>query len=139
MEDTVLSECISCDEHYSVRSQRDFIWAQERQPSVQLHAFLEQPSRDDPFSTWSITPIDPSSNLTFRHIEALWLRRITSCVAYIRRRVLILLFQTYVLVGPAAQIHQCQPPQAHAVDAQLDTRGIGAQFEEPWTHRSSLQ
>ncbi|EXA52466.1 hypothetical protein NW756_000870 [Fusarium oxysporum] len=131
MADTIQSECASYEEHCSIRSQDDLIWSLERQYSVQLHAYLRQPSRDDPFSAWSTTPVDPSSTLTFRHIEALWLLRITSCVAYIRHRALALLFQSHVLVEPAAQTHQRQSPQAHTVDTQLDTYGIGAQFEEP--------
>ncbi|KAF5982705.1 hypothetical protein FBULB1_4159 [Fusarium bulbicola] len=121
MEDTVQSECASYEERYSIRSQADLIWSIERQPSVQLHAYLRQPSRDDPFSVWSTTPIDPSSNLTFRHIEALVNLRITSCVAYIYRSILVLLFQSQALVEPAAQTHQCPSPQAHTADTQLDT------------------
>ncbi|KAF4473409.1 hypothetical protein FAGAP_13147 [Fusarium agapanthi] len=121
MEDNLQSECASYEERYSIRSQDDLIWSIERQPSVQLHAYLRQPSRDDPFSAWSTTPIDPSSNLTFRHIEALVNLRITSCVAYIYRRVLVLLFQSQVLVEPAAQTHQRPSLQAHTVDTQLDT------------------
>ncbi|CVK94820.1 hypothetical protein LB506_000681 [Fusarium annulatum] len=134
MEDTVQSECASYEQHYSVRSQEGLIWSIERQHSVQLHAYLRQPSRDDPFSAWSTTPIDPSSNLTFRHMEALWNLRVTSCVAYICHRVLVLLFQSQVVIEPAAQTHQRQSPEAHTTDTQLDTYGIGAQFEGPWTH-----
>ncbi|KAG7422278.1 hypothetical protein Forpe1208_v000767 [Fusarium oxysporum f. sp. rapae] len=130
MEDTIQLEYASYKERHSIRSQDDLIWSLERQPSVQLRGYLRQPSREDPFSAWSTTPIDPSSNLTFRHIEALWLLRITSCVAYICHRVLVVLFQSRVLVEPAAQTHQRQSPQAHTVDTQLDTYGIGAQFEE---------
>ncbi|KAF5617372.1 hypothetical protein F52700_12567 [Fusarium sp. NRRL 52700] len=126
MEDIVPSECASYEERYSIRSQGDLVWSIERQPSVQLHAYLRQPSRDDPFSAWSSTPIDPFSTLTFRHIEALLNLRITSCVSF-----LVLLFQSHILIQPAAQTHPRQSPQGHTADTQLDTYGIGAQFEGP--------
>nr|RBQ89995.1 hypothetical protein FVER53263_00800 [Fusarium verticillioides] len=129
MEDIVQSECASYDERYWVRSQDDLTWSIERLSSVQLHAYLRQPSRDDPFSAWSTTPIDPSTNLTFRHIEVLLNLRITSCVAFIRRQVFVLLFQSHVLAEPPAQTHRCQPPEAHTADTQLHTYGIGARFE----------